>query len=233
MKIDIYKGQEINSIEEWGNYARPKSDKHWKDGRSAKEMAKLALSDDFRNIISTILKELSIHETSYKCEPEAKTCFGKGFGKGGPRNHDLLMIGNESVIGIEAKVSESFDKKVSEKSTARVDALIKFLYGEEIDINKDKLFYQLLTSSVGTIKEALNNGKKKAVVLFITFNGNVYKEKQYEKHIKINTEAFSYFSESLRLNDSGKLVSIPGCDNNTECWIKHITVDIGSTYKIV
>lgn len=233
MKIDIYKGQEINSIEEWGNYARPKSDKHWKDGRSAKEMAKLALSDDFRNIISTILKELSIHETSYKCEPEAKTCFGKGFGKGGPRNHDLLMIGNESVIGIEAKVSESFDKKVSEKSTARVDALIKFLYGKDIEINKDKLFYQLLTSSVGTIKEALNNGKKKAVVLFITFNGNVYKEKQYEKHIKINTEAFSYFSESLRLNDSGKLVRIPGCDNKVECWIKHITIDIGSTYKTV
>ena len=233
MKIDIYKGQEINSIEEWGNYARPKSDKHWKDGRSAKEMAKLALSDEFSNIISTILKELSIHETTYECEPEAKTYFGKGFGKGGPRNHDLLMIGNESVIGIEAKVSESFDKKVSEKSAARVDALIKFLYGKDIEINKDKLFYQLLTSSVGTIKEALNNGKKKAVVLFITFNGNVYKEKQYEKHIKINTEAFSYFSESLRLNDSGKLVSIPGCDNNTECWIKHITVDIGSTYKIV
>jgi hypothetical protein len=233
MKIDLYKGKEISSIEEWGNYARLKSDKHWKDGRSAKEMAKLALSEDFRNIISTILKELSIYETSYKCEPEAKTCFGKGFGKGGPRNHDLLMIGNESIIGIEAKVSESFDKKVSEKSTARVDALIKFLYGKDIEINKDKLFYQLLTSSVGTIKEALNNGKKKAVVLFITFNGNVYKEKQYEKHIKRNTEAFCYFSESLRLNDSGKLVSIPGCDHKIECWIKHITIDIGSTYKRV
>lgn len=233
MKIDLYKGKEISSIEEWGNYARPKSDKHWKDGRSAKEMAKLALSEDFRNIISTILKELSIYETSYKCEPEAKTCFGKGFGKGGPRNHDLLMIGNESIIGIEAKVSESFDKKVSEKSTARVGALIKFLYGEDIDINKDKLFYQLLTASVGTIKEAINNGKKKAIVLFITFEGNVYKEKQYEKHIKRNTEAFCYFSESLRLNDSGKLVSIPGCDHKIECWIKHITIDIGSTYKRV
>ena len=45
MNITNQSQQSIRSLEEWFQYAPPaKGDKHWKDGRSAKELAKAWIS---------------------------------------------------------------------------------------------------------------------------------------------------------------------------------------------
>lgn len=236
MKIIVKKdGTEITNLEEWKCYASPKdAQKHWKDGRSAKEMARFVLSKDFASIMSSIFAEIGLNEETYLCEPEAKTYFGKGFGRGGPRNHDLIMVGNESVVGIEAKVSESFDELVSKKSTKRVNALMEFLYGvNEASVeDKNELYYQLITATVGTIKEAKLKGKKKAIVLFITFTGNVNKEKSYEANIKRNKKALEYFYKKIKINNNGKLNNLPGSDDDIECWIKSVIIHINSNYNL-
>ena len=236
MRLIIQKNNEnINTIDDWRLKAAPAdSVKHWKDGRSAKEMARFTFTGEFEGLIASILNELGIYEEVYYCEPEAKTYFGRGFGKGGPRNHDLLMCGENSVIGVEAKVSESYDELISKKSVHRVNALMKYLCGVDTpsDVDKENLYYQLLTASVGTIKAAVERGKDKAVVLFITFTGNVSKERNYEQKININTDAFSYFQQKLKLDRNGKLQDVPGVKGKFECWIRHITVDINTSYLI-
>ena len=50
-------GKQITSVEEWFDAAPPKGEKtQWKVGRSAMEMARFAVSDDFSKFISTVSK---------------------------------------------------------------------------------------------------------------------------------------------------------------------------------
>ena len=233
-------GKQITSVEEWFNAAPPKGEKtQWKVGRSAMEMARFAVSDDFSKFISTVSKWAKIDDTNYDCEPEAKTTFNKGMGSGGPRNHDLLMVGDSSVIGIEAKVSESFDKQISEKRIGatdnmhtRLDSCLSFLYGEKLPNNAEQMYYQLFSATIGTIIEAQRRGKKKAVVLFLTFTGNVSKESDYNDKVAINEKAFMAFCNSLGLGEEGgKLNFIPGLgDNQIDCFVKSVKVEIAYNY---
>ena len=106
MEITITKAHEIKTTGDWYDYAPPQSCKHWKDGRSAKLLAEYALSENFKQDISKILKEcnLRIPKKLYG-EPEAITNFPSS---GTGRHHDLLIDGDEIIIAIEAKVSELF-----------------------------------------------------------------------------------------------------------------------------
>lgn len=242
VKIEKIK-KEISSVEEWYELAAPKGEKkHWKVGRSAMEMAKFALSEHFSKFISDVTKQLEINENSYICEPEKKTYFAKGMGKGGPRQHDLLMIGENSVIGVEAKVSEHFDIQIKKKRRSgesddnmnvRLNSCINYLYGEHVPDNVEDLYYQLLSATIGTILEAKRNKKKKAISLFITFVGNVEKEKDYHDKVEENRDAFITFCKSLGLDENGgQLSSIPGLEENQiECWIKYVEIQLGSTYE--
>ena len=120
MKITIEKkGTRITDIPTWFSVAPPKGGKkQWKEGRSAWAMANYVLnsSSNFKEMIEKILNDCQIQMQSFKCEPEATAGLGIGFGGGGSRNHDMLMIGKDCVIGIEAKVSESFDDEIGNKS---------------------------------------------------------------------------------------------------------------------
>ena len=232
--------QPINSVEDWFNAAPPKGEKtQWKVGRSALEMARFAVSDDFPHFISKICKWAGINDESFNCEPEAKTSFDKGMGTSGPRNHDLLMIGESSVIGIEAKVSESFDKQIkvkkvnaSENMHTRLDACKNYLFGDK-DINVDEMYYQLFSATIGTILEAKRNEKTKAVALFLTFTGNVSKEPEYGENVKINNHAFELFCSELGLGpEGGKLKNVPGLNGKPiECYVKKVNVEIAYNYE--
>ena len=155
MKIIIEKNEtKITTIDEWFNLAPPMGrKKQWKMGRSAMEMARFALSDSFPLFISNVLHGLGLEESVFYCEPEVVTSFGNGFGKGGGRNHDFRMTGKETLICIEAKVSEPFDKQVKDVNNERLNKLKSFLYGDR-NVNVDNLYYQLFTGTVGSIKEA-------------------------------------------------------------------------------
>lgn len=112
MKIKISKNNIITTVEEWYQFAPPKAKgKHWKDGRSAKSLAQFMTDKNQVKKLEDILVELEYNTKGViSCTPEANTvlpCKGNG------RNHDLLMIGEDFVVGIEAKVSEPFGEEIS------------------------------------------------------------------------------------------------------------------------
>ncbi len=237
MKINIRKTTEIHSLDQWFNVAPPEGgSKQWKVGRSALEMARFALSEEFSTVIDKVLKECGLNEHSFICEPEALTSFEHGMGTGGPRHHDLLMIGSNTVIGIEAKVSESFDRRIGEKRKGasenmnqRLDSCLQYLYNSTPE-NAGELYYQLFSATIGSIiaaKSQKEKNIKNVISLFVVFVGNVDKEDDYDKRVSDNDEAFKQFCESFGLDENGgKLPEIPKAPE-INCWIKKVKVHIG------
>ena len=234
MKINIEKSVKIENLVQWFEVAQPKGGNvHWKPGRSAMEMARFALSNEFAKVISKVLKECGLKDCNFKCEPEKQTTFEKGMGTGGPRNHDLLMLGDDILIGIEAKVSESFDEKIKDKRKnatenmhLRLNSCLDYLY-ETRPQNAEDLYYQLFSSTVGSIIEAKRQKKNNVISLFVVFVGDVDKEDKYETNVNNNDIAFNEFCQTFGLGENGgKLPKIPGAPD-VNCWIKKIKINIG------
>lgn len=225
------KGNQINSVDDWYNYAPPMDkDKHWKDGRSAKELANYIIGGE-----GYLPQELDdILEKDIKCqqdiilegEPEAITGL-KSRGQG--RTHDLLLVKeNEVVVGIEAKVDESFgeticeiikDPKTSEGKCERLKYLYKCIYDSEI--NDKNLKYQLLTATVGTLKEAKKAKAKKAVLVIITFKSGLGDKYKMEE----NKTDLDYFMRTIsKYKQSGGFYILPGFED-IEFYIKDLDVD--------
>ena len=235
MKISINKTVEIKDLDQWFHVAPPEGRlKQWKVGRSAMEMARFALSNEFPKVIAKLLEECGLKESAFSCEPEALTNFENNMGKSGPRHHDLLMVGKDTIIGIEAKVSESFDKTINEKRKGatenmniRLNSCIEFLYENEPEA-VEELYYQLLSATIGSVIEAQRQMKKNVISLFIVFTGNIDAEKDYEKHIKDNDDAFRVFCSTFKLSEKGgKIPSIPKAPD-INCWINKIEINIGN-----
>lgn len=237
MKISIQKKVEIQTLDQWYHVAPPEGgSKQWKIGRSALEMARFALSKEFPIVIDRVLKECGLREGSFICEPEALTSFEQGMGTGGPRHHDLLMIGDNTLIGIEAKVSEPFDKRIEDKRKGatdnmnqRLDSCLRYLYNSKPD-NAEKMYYQLFSATIGSIiaaKSETNKAIKNVISLFVVFVDNVDKEDGYDDHVRENDNAFKDFCESFGLDENGgKIPEIPKAPG-INCWIKKIKVHIG------
>ena len=83
-KLELKKGtKQINSVDDWYSVAPPKSPSlHWKDGRSAKELAKYMISGNgyIPKEIENILVNLGCNPNStFYGEPEAVTSLeGRG-----------------------------------------------------------------------------------------------------------------------------------------------------------
>lgn len=238
MKIIFKKeGKEIRILEDWKELGHPKSEMQWKDGRSSKEMARFALSDKFKDVITDVLKRCNIEEQDFVCEPEATTSLGPGFNPG-CRNHDLLMIGKDCVIGIEAKVSESFDDEISKVlkeqeskysniAQTRAYKLIQyFRINNSIDYNS--IGYQLFTSTRGTIYAAKDS--KHCINLIIVFTGNIdtNNEKHFAENCKKNDKDYKDFRALIGATEQGSFLTKEG----VSCWLKKIKVRITSTYEI-
>lgn len=229
-KLILQKGsQRINSLIDWQNIAPPKrKDLHWKDGRSAKELAKYILSSN-GNIpkeIEKILDGINCSENiQFIGEPEAVTqLVGTGMG----RNHDLLLKSDDIVIGIEAKADESLGKLVREElennisnnKRHRIESMYKFIYGNE-DLERYNPRYQLLTAAVGTLIEAEKINARKAMLLIITFKKNgCYKEEK----VKSTIENIDYFLNTLNKSLSGGKYNLPGYIS-IDFYIKHLIIE--------
>ena len=220
MKITITKKVRITSLEQWFNVAPPKGESsQWKPGRSAQEMARFALSDRFSELIECVLSEYGIKEDSFVCEPEAEK----------PRPTEAQSC----FIGIEAKVSESFDKQIKDKRigasdnmNTRLDKCLEFVYKEQ-PADVEDLYYQLFSATIGTVIEAKKKHCNNAIALFIVFVGEVAKENKYEDHVKANNEAFAAFCQTLGLEEKGgRLPELPGAPG-VNVWIKKVEVNIG------
>ena len=162
------------------------------------------------------------------CTPEANTvlpCKGNG------RNHDLLMIGEDFVVGIEAKVSESFGEEIStelieasDNKKGRIDKLANELFGCKINEVKDglELRYQLLTGVYGTLLEAENNKKSKALFLVIVFTDGLTSED--ENAVNRNNDDFKNFCQQIGLSAEGGTI----CKSNVDLTIKKVEISLKS-----
>ena len=226
------KGMAIDSLEAWKELGNPKKDSQWKEGRSARLMAELAIErkPEFAKRVSDLLAECGIAEQDFVCEPEAAAGLGEGMCQGGSRKHDLLMRGNDCVIGIEAKVSEIFDEEIGKRLKSpkdnrrkRAESLIKFLTPDKTQDEVSGIGYQLFTAARGTMCAALEHGMEKCIMLVITFKGNVEKEKNYDANCAKNAKDFDDFLKATGADGNGRIDrNISG--KAISCWIKHIDV---------
>lgn len=231
MKIKISKNNNIiTTVEEWYQFAPPKAKgKHWKDGRSAKSLAQFMTDKNQVKKLEDILVELKYGTNGViSCTPEANTvlpCKGNG------RNHDLLMIGEDFVVGIEAKVSEPFGEEIStelieasDNKKNRIDTLANELFGCEINEVKDglELRYQLLTGVYGTLREAEKNKKSKALFLVIVFTDGITSED--ENAVNRNNDDFKNFCKCINLSEEGGTI----CKSNVALTIKKVEISLKS-----
>ena len=231
MKIKISKNNNIiTTVEEWYQFAPPKAKgKHWKDGRSAKSLAQFMTDKNQVKKLEDILVELKYGTNGViSCTPEANTvlpCKGNG------RNHDLLMIGEDFVVGIEAKVSESFGEEIStelieasDNKKNRIDTLANELFGCKINEVKDglELRYQLLTGVYGTLREAKKNKKSKALFLVIVFTDGITRED--ENAVNRNNDDFKNFCQQIGLSAEGGTI----CKSNIALTIKKVEISLKS-----
>lgn len=228
------KGKAIDSLKAWEELGNLKKDNQWKEGHSARLMAELAIErkPEFAKRVSDLLAECGIAEQDFVCEPEAAAGLGEGMYSGGPRNHDLLMLGNDCVIGIEAKVSESFGDKIDKplkckkgNRSKRAKLLIDFLTLGKTQNEVKGIGYQLFTAARGTMCAALEHGMDKCIMLVITFKGNVEKGNGYDRKCAKNVEDFDDFLKATGADGNGRIDrNISGKD--ISCWIKHIDVTV-------
>lgn len=177
-------GPEIHTLDDWERYASTKG--KWADGYSAKELARLWLAGDgatyVEEALAGVMPGLSVQEAI----AEARTIFD-GY-PGGVRNHDVLALGawegGQAVVGVEGKVNESLDAKLSAKYGAaakrkrnnlnsnldlRVDDLLAALIGKRYgdDPALAGLRYQVLSALAGTVAEAAETTTAAAVVIHL------------------------------------------------------------------
>lgn len=200
-------GIKITNDKEWFKLAPPEGkEKQWVDKHSAKELAIYFTKqpDTLPIEVKNLLLKCNIDVADFECEPESKTNLSsEGFGENGDRQHDLLMVGNDAVVGVEAKATESLDDYVTNKykgtenHNKRYKGLCEKILGKDI-FECSNIRYQLLSASIGTLIEAKKRNYKKAIVLIILFSS----ELTTEKHISMTKTDIQNFKDSLKkLND--------------------------------
>lgn len=173
----------IVDLESWFQYAPPKKGAaQWKDGRSAKELARF-LMQDYPNLpeqLVVALQGLTGNDSCFTWAGEYETSFAKhGLGTGTGRNHDAILYNQDLFVGIEAKADEPFGDKyvgeeydaASENKKKRIRGLIEMIFGGQV-AEHINIRYQLLTACGGTLLEAYEKGVQQALFLIIVFKKN-------------------------------------------------------------
>lgn len=192
----IIKGEEaIHSKERWFQLAPPaRGGIHWKDGRSAKELARAwfptsSASPQVPAELDSLLRTVpDLYPLIWeRGVPEHEVPLDTF--QGGKRNQDLMLVGHAGncsvVVSIEAKADETFDKTLEEwiKSgaenprsniSARAALLLAGLIGKTGADNPDLLGIrqQLLTGTAGALIEAKREGADVAVFVVHEFVAN-------------------------------------------------------------
>ena len=123
-------GKTVHSTNEWEVLCPPlgHSDQ-WVDKRSAKELAKSVFeTGKLPEIINEVLSDMNISLPSEMWGvPEKPTRLP--WGQCGKRKHDLWLYNIQSkvAVSIEAKTDESFDRKLSQKSSHASSLVFNFL----------------------------------------------------------------------------------------------------------
>ena len=182
----------ITSLDDWATHAPPKSEGHWVDGRSAKELARAWCGENGPAVPDEVVAALRSHPDLaslriVEMTPEARIRFDTR--RGEPRNADLAGFAEDGdgrvVIHVEGKVDETFGQRVADvreaaeavresgKATGavdRVDDLVAALVPPAALASASNLRYQLLTAAAAALADARKRGAKKAVLLVHEFD---------------------------------------------------------------
>jgi hypothetical protein len=120
-------GEEIRSVEAWFTHAPPRGGRHqWRDGRSAKELARAWCPDGGGAMVPPEIAGLFAMQGTLAqlelewAEPEARVYFDRLPGE--PRNTDLAAVGVAGqlrvALSIEAKADEPFGPPVVHELSA-------------------------------------------------------------------------------------------------------------------
>ncbi len=195
-------GDEITSIGEWFRHAPPeKGRRQWKDGRSAKELARRWFGRGPGCIpweVASLLRSHPETERAFLVRgfAEHETLLDHFPGKG--RQHDLLLEGfadgGSVVVGVEAKADEPFGPTVAERLSAvegeisnvpsRITNLSQAIFGSDVDKMIAGLRYQLLHALAGTMIEAIRRQADLAVFIVHEFVTS-----QTSSHLQANNGA--------------------------------------------
>ena len=193
-------GNDIRSVEDWFSYAPPKlGERHWKDGRSAKELARswfrkgfASPPEEMRRLLKRAFQsEMVFEEAKPECVIELDDFVGEH------RNCDLVVrcrAGTRHItINIEAKADEPFgdntvghyyDQKANSQSKvpARIRQLSEALFGRAPDESIRKLRYQLLHAAAATLIEAKENGAELGLFLVHEFRSTSLNRNQLKQN---------------------------------------------------
>jgi len=212
LRIEASDGTTIKSVDDWFKYAPPKrGEEHWKDGRSAKELAKAWFRDGFTRVpaeLELLLRSHSLTDclTVEKGIPEKKTPLDDF--KGETRNTDLMLSGHTIdglvVVGIEAKADEPFGNLIGEelekskqnpasKVPERIDLLSRSIFGRPVDEEIAQLRYQLLHGVAAALIEAKEQNAGAAVFVVCEFLSDSVRAENIER----NASDFEKFIHAL------------------------------------
>jgi hypothetical protein len=173
VRIESPDGRPIAKLDGWHELAPPAAANHWREHRSAYELARAWTEGDGAERLMVLLGP---HDAFAGVEleqaiAERKTWFDDI--PGGPRNHDLPVVGRTpaGVIGIETKADETFDRDLADfvasarrrsaatRAPERLDRLTRALFGTTLaeDRSLAPLRYQLFSALAGTLAEAVDD----------------------------------------------------------------------------
>jgi len=186
--LRIHKGgHEIRSIDDWFQWAPPKMGaRQWKDGRSAKELARswfrkgyACPPEEIQLLLGAAFNgEITFREAKPECVIELDDFPGE------KRNCDLVLllgVGQRMVVNVEAKADEPFgddtigdyyDRTADSRSNvpARIRQLSSALFGRVPDAAIRRLRYQLLHAAAATLIEAAANKAELGLFLVHEFH---------------------------------------------------------------
>lgn len=233
----FFKNNGITDIESWFKISPPMGgEKQWKDGRSAKELARYmtATYPHVPQEIESTLSKFVDCNADFEWAAEYVTEFQPfGLGKGEGRNHDAFIFNSDIVVGIEGKADESLGSQLigdalenaSDNKKQRINGMIRMLFGDVPENHKD-IRYQLVTASVATLLEATKKNVKKAVLMVIAFKKNgCYSEEK----IAANNADIQRFLKDISAKENGEYYTIPtayGKENNIEFYFKYIEISL-------
>lgn len=205
MELVKKNGKAINC---WQDWERPKSEIHWKEGRSAMEVAKSwfrqSVATPPKEIVQLLFNHFQQNIEFFKVVPELATPLPES---GGMRNHDVActcMIGkNKATVCIEGKTDESFGEQtvaqyyqqmkhrrrsgVSTCVPERIEKLVSMLPIPPAEIASCTVAengYQLVTALVGTALQAKIDHSELAILIIHEFHTDGLNPQKIQKNIQ-------------------------------------------------
>jgi hypothetical protein len=182
--VESRSGEAIRNLDEWLERAPPRRhEKHWRDRRSAKELARGwvdgVVPTEVRALLDTNASTRGLRVERVIAEWPTRL---DGFG--GPRMNDLIVIGEcdggRVLIAVEGKVAETFDLVVVDKlakprpSSSRLADRMRLLgrgvLGAKTLAQIAGLRYQLLQAAAGAVIEARLRGAAQGILLVHEFH---------------------------------------------------------------